>query len=182
VGDFFERLEQMGLFAGSTVALTADHGEEFLDHGGWWHGTTLYQEQIHVPLLIKRPNEAQPGLLRRDPVRSVDIAPTLMATGGAVAPRAFQGRDLFGPIPPEAAVRFAEEDLEGNQLNALRVGDWKIVSANPGNPRGLPPLELFDLSRDPRETDNLAGVEAARVQAMLRQMGEVRAATSRLIE
>jgi arylsulfatase A-like enzyme len=35
------------------IVVTADHGEEFHEHGGWWHGTTLYDEQIGVPLIVK---------------------------------------------------------------------------------------------------------------------------------
>ena len=46
----------------------------------------------------------------------------------------------------------AEEDHEGNVLRALRTTEWKLIDANPGNPRGLPPEELFHVSADPGET------------------------------
>ena len=48
-----EDLRQRGLHGSTLVVVTSDHGEEFLDHGGFWHGLTLYDEQIHVPLLVK---------------------------------------------------------------------------------------------------------------------------------
>jgi arylsulfatase A-like enzyme len=52
-GRLLEKLEALGLYDDAVIVLTADHGEEFLDHGGFWHGLTLYDEQIHVPLLVK---------------------------------------------------------------------------------------------------------------------------------
>ena len=49
LGRLFEELKRRGLYDRTLIVLTADHGEEFHEHGGWWHGTTLYDEQIHVP-------------------------------------------------------------------------------------------------------------------------------------
>src|SRR5262249_46501051 len=46
-------LRREGLYDEMAIVLVADHGEEFHEHGGWWHGTTLYDEQIHIPMLIK---------------------------------------------------------------------------------------------------------------------------------
>jgi arylsulfatase len=169
------RLAEMGLFDGSVVALTADHGEEFLDHGGFWHGTTLYEEAVHVPLMMKRANEPQPGTTRARPARTLDIAPTLMAAAGFAPPSLFQGRDLFAEAPAEEPVLLAEEDLEGNVLASVRSANWKMVTANPGNPRGLQPVELYDLSRDPHERQNLAASEPARVQSMLQQLHQTQA-------
>ena len=49
IGKFLDWIKAEGLYDDTVVVVTADHGEEFLEHGGWWHGTTLYEEQIHVP-------------------------------------------------------------------------------------------------------------------------------------
>jgi arylsulfatase A-like enzyme len=165
LGGLFDHLRQSGVYDRSTIVMTADHGEEFQDHGGWWHGTTLYEEGIHVPLVIKRPSEPLRGQRRNDAVRSVDIAPTLMAASGLPAPPSFMGRDLFtgtvtGPL-------VAEEDLEGNQLASIYVDGWKLITANAGNPRGLATEELYNLDADPKERRNLAG-EAKEKVAQLR--------------
>jgi hypothetical protein len=61
IGRFFAQLKADGLYDNALVIVTADHGEEFFEHGGWWHGTTLYDEQVHVPLLVKLPNNARAG-------------------------------------------------------------------------------------------------------------------------
>jgi arylsulfatase A-like enzyme len=173
--ELFSRLKKVGLYESSIIALTADHGEEFQEHGGWWHGTTLYEEQVRVPLLIKRASEPRAGEREARPARSVDIAPTLMAAAGLPVPPAFVGNDLFNP-PAEAPLLLAEEALEGNVLSSLHLGPWKIITANPGNPRGLQPIELYNLDQDPGEQRNLATTEPARVAEMLRLLERERSA------
>jgi arylsulfatase A-like enzyme len=159
-GKLLAKLEQLDLYEGSVIALVADHGEEFLDHGGFWHGLTLYDEQIHVPLLVKwRAGERlAPPELRDPPARLIDVAPTLLARAGARAPAAMQGLDLAGDLAARSETQrmvFAEENHEGNVLRAVRTSRWKWIEANPDNPRGLAPLELFDVAADPGETENV---------------------------
>jgi arylsulfatase len=168
-----DQLRERGLYDRSIIALTADHGEEFQEHGGWWHGTSLYEEQVHVPLVIKRAAEPDGGKRRTDLARSLDIAPTLVAAAGATPAAGFQGIDLFsttveGPL-------LAEEDLEGNRLTSIHDGPWKLIIANADNPRGLAPTELYNLSDDPKERTNLAGREGSRVAEMLAQLEQFKA-------
>ncbi len=173
LAELVNRLKQSGLYDRSIVALTADHGEEFREHGGWWHGTSLYEEQVHVPLIIKRAREPEPGRQRSDVTRTVDIAPTLVAAAGVREPDAFQGIDLFQATVTEPIL--AEEDLEGNQITSIHAGDWKLITANRDNPRGLAPVELFNLADDPRERTNLATRQSDRVGEMLAQLEQLRA-------
>jgi arylsulfatase A-like enzyme len=161
-------LQERGLYDDSAIILTADHGEEFQEHGGWWHGTTLYEEQVHVPLIVKRAREATPGSIETRFARTLDIAPTLMAAAGVPIPSDFTGVDLFGARAKTASLPLmAEEDLEGNVLTSLRHGDWKLIKANDDNPRGLQPLELYNLAEDPGEKRNLAGDEPEQVARLL---------------
>jgi arylsulfatase A-like enzyme len=164
------QLQERGLYEKSIVALVADHGEEFQEHGGWWHGTTLYEEQLRVPLVIKRAGESTPGTTEKIAARTLDVAPTLMVAAGVAVPEEFTGRDLFAQEANDGEPMFAEEELEGNVLASLRLGHWKIIAANPGNPRGLQPVELYHLGDDPLEKRNLAAdqpQEAARMLALL---------------
>lgn len=169
----FDGMRQSGVYDRSIIAVTADHGEEFREHGGWWHGTALYEEQVHVPLIIKRAQEPEPGHERSDVARSIDIGPTLVAAAGLPIPDAFQGIDLFQGTVSEPLL--AEEDLEGNRLTSIHSGDWKLITANPDNPRGLPPTELFNLADDPLERTNLMARESGRVNEMSAQLDQLRA-------
>jgi arylsulfatase A-like enzyme len=173
LGTLFDDLRRRGLWEKTLVVLTADHGEEFHEHGGWWHGTTLYDEQIHVPLLMKPPGTAGGGRVVDDLATSLDIVPTVLATAGLAGPDVLQGHALplgGGPVPARERV-FSEEDLEGNVLQAVRTRDWKLVNANPGNPRGLAPEELYDLARDPREQTNVATQDPASLETMRATLG-----------
>ncbi len=115
-------MREEGLWDETLVVLTADHGTEFQDHGGWWHGSTLYEEQIHVPLIVKYPRghrhrsgtavvetadgDPTPDVLPTQPVeitngarvvqqvRSIDIAPTVTDLAGRDAPEGWQGVGL----------------------------------------------------------------------------------------
>jgi uncharacterized protein (TIRG00374 family) len=165
MGELFDYLKKAGLWDKTLVLVTADHGEEFYDHGGWWHGLTLYQEQIHIPMIFKLDNangRNKPPTTRFDKARHVDIAPTLLGLARIPVPGTMiPGRDLFGygeDIHRDITV-FAEEDHEGNILSAYIDGSWKILRANPDNPRGLPEEELYRLDIDPRERDNRASHE-----------------------
>lgn len=177
LGELFDRLKAQGLYDRSVIAVTADHGEEFHEHGGWWHGTTLYEEALHVPLIIKRPSEPLAGTVRTDLARSLDIAPTLVAAAAAKPAATYQGIDLFTGTVTEPIL--AEEDLEGNKITSLRSGDWKLISANPGNPRGLAPHELYDLANDPGERTNVAAAQSGRVADMLAELDQMKARIAR---
>lgn len=166
-----EKLDAAGLYESSVVIFTSDHGEEFHEHDGWWHGTTLYGEQLHVPLIIKLPGNAQGGTQRKDPARSIDIAPSILGAAGVETPEGFQGIDLMRERVEEPLI--AEEDLEGNRIFSILDGEWKLIIANADNPRGLAPTELYNLASDPQEKNNLAPTQAEKVaelEAKLRSM------------
>jgi arylsulfatase A-like enzyme/uncharacterized membrane protein YbhN (UPF0104 family) len=156
-------LKERGLYDELTIIVTADHGEEFQDHGGFWHGTTLYDEAVHVPLLVKLPGNQMHGSVVRHFVQSIDLMPTLLQRAGIPIPPGVQGHDLFAGTD---AV-FAEESHEGNVLHSLRLAragtTLKLITANPDNPRGLLPRELYRVDQDPLEKVNLAEDEPALV-------------------
>jgi arylsulfatase A-like enzyme len=165
LGQVFDWLKAEGLYDNALIVLTADHGEEFQEHGGWWHGQTLYQEQIAVPLIVKYPDGARAGTVVTDLTRSLDIAPTVLAVAGAPIPEAMTGRSLLSQTDAPSYA-FAEEDFEGNVLHALRTPSHKLILANAGNPRDLPVEVLFDLIADPGEQQSLFAAELDRAQSL----------------
>lgn len=172
-----QSLRSSGLYDRSVIAVTADHGEEFQEHGGWWHGTTLYDEAVHVPFVLKPARGGPAGEVRSDVVRSVDIAPAMLAAAGIKVPPSFAGHDVM--TGPQQAPTYAEEDLEGNQLTSIRVDRWKLITANPGNPRGLATIELYDIEADPKEKKNLAGTEKDKVAELMAELQRIRAGLTR---
>lgn len=81
-GDLLGALRQAGLYDRALIIVTSDHGEEFWDHGGYGHGHSLYKEVIRVPLIVKLPGGRFTGTRALDPVRSIDLAPTILELAG----------------------------------------------------------------------------------------------------
>jgi len=173
IGRLVDELKRRGLYDNTLIVLTADHGEEFHEHGGWWHGTTLYDEQITVPLIMKPGQGGARGRVVDELAMSIDIAPTVLAAAGVAKPPAMQGHAL--PLGDAAAPTrdsvFAEEDLEGNVLQAVRTRSSKLITANQGNPRGLQPEELYDVAKDPGEQKSLVASEPVVLEEMRAALG-----------
>lgn len=168
-GDLIETLKAHGIYDNTLIIFTADHGEEFQEHGGWWHGTTLYEEQVAVPLLAKYPAGSLMPARPSGVGRLLDVAPTILAAAGTNIPVEWQGTDLALPIPSHR-VAFAEEDHEGNIITAARNARLKLIRTNPGNPRGLPEVELFDLQKDPGEQMDVAAERRVEVEDLDREI------------
>lgn len=151
---------------GATVIVTADHGEEFGDHGGHYHGTTLYEEQVRVPLVWSSPG-AVPHAIVGAPVEIVDIAPTLLAAVGIPRDARMRGDDL-GPLLGGAADAAPVHAFAGiSEERMVTDGRFKAICA-----AGETTCRLYDLARDPRERQNLA-LERPDVVARLRDaLGE----------
>ena len=158
-GQLIEDLKRRGLYDDMTIVVTSDHGEEFCDHGGFWHGVTLYDEQIRVPLFVKLPRGERAGTVVRHWVQSIDLMPTLLSRFGLEVPDGVQGGSLFAGTDRV----YAEESHEGNVLESVRerrgTDEWKILTANEGNPRGLRPVEVYRVDFDPREQNDVAPTE-----------------------
>jgi len=173
IGRLIAGLRAKGLYDDTMIVLASDHGEEFNEHGGWWHGTTLYDEQIAVPLVVKPVGSVTRGQVVPGLATNLDIAPTIVAAAGAGIPSNMQGQ----PLPFTAAVPigreqvFSEEDFEGNVLQSVRTEAWKLVTANPGNPRGLDEIAVYDVAGDPQETRNVRDEQAGRLQELQAALG-----------
>jgi arylsulfatase A-like enzyme len=146
VGEYSTRRELI-------TVLTADHGEEFLDHGAFNHGYTLYEEQTFVPLIVAAPSSFEP---RRVPqqVRLIDAAPTLLEMAGIdIDDARFQGRSLVplmtgsGLEPLDA---FSEATSIGRQSAIRSTDSFKLIHSLI-DPQWL----LFDLGADPREQHDI---------------------------
>jgi arylsulfatase A-like enzyme len=179
-GKLLSKLDAEGLYDDTVIVLTADHGEEFAEHGGFWHGLTLYDEQIHVPLLIKWAKDGEQARPGADSgiARLIDVGPTILGVAGLDIPETMQGIDLRTPFASRSEKDqqvFSEEDHEGNVLWSLRTEDEKLIIANANNPRGVPEREYFDVSSDPQELDPYSDPDA---EARLEELAELQRLTA----
>ncbi len=160
VGRLLDGLKERGLYNNTLIVFTSDHGEEFCEHGGWWHGLSLYDEQIAVPLIIKLPSNLNGGRSNGFLTRHVDLGPTLIQEAGLVKPETMLGYPLFLNDYKEGNFlvedTYAELDFEGIELQAIRTKVHKLIKSNE-NKRNYAPVELYELVQDPGEQTNLAG-------------------------
>jgi len=166
LGELFQGLRDRGLYDDALIVFTADHGEEFYDHQGWWHGQTLFDELMHVPLIVKLPANGRAGETNAHFARHIVIPATFLEYAGLEKPAAMPGKPLVdrsgNDVNADTAYVYAEVDFEGNDLQAVRTTSAKIVHANEDNPRGFAPVAFYDLATDPGEQTNIAGGENPR--------------------
>jgi len=160
LGAFFQWMKDTGIYDNTVIVITADHGEEFFEHGGWWHGTSLFEEQIHVPLIVKMPAQNHAGARVPWQVRVIDIAPTLTDLAGAPASGKWQGESLFGASFEKGLQRM--KALEEAALET-EVGAGSIDSENP--PEVIVD-DLSDLDRLVYAQENFEGYVLESVRAM----------------
>jgi arylsulfatase A-like enzyme len=147
----------------TVVIVSADHGEEFEDHGGRYHGTTVYDEQVRVPLIVSAPRLF--GARRvSEPVGLVDLFPTILAGLAIPASPRVRGRDL-GPLlagEPEArGFAFAETD----EQTLLAKGSLRLLCA-----RRIDACRLYDVSVDPGQQKDAAAAHAEAFSALRRDL------------
>ena len=157
-----DRLDKLGLLQSTLIAVVGDHGESLGDHGEETHSMFLYEPALRVPLILWRPGRLPAGTVVRPLVRVLDLAPTLLDLIGAPPLAGAEGRSLMPlvngkALPPAPA--YAETYLplfymNWSPLRALEDERWKYIDA--------PKPELYDLTSDPKETNNLAAREPAR--------------------
>jgi arylsulfatase A-like enzyme len=182
VGELRRWLQDNNLYDDALIIFTSDHGEEFCDHGGWWHATSLYEELIHVPLIVKLPGQEDAGTKDHRMVRGLDIAPSIMAIIDIPPHPSMQGHSFMGETGrswPGVDEVFSEEDTQGMVIRSLRTRTWKLIQANPNNPRGLPTTALYHLADDPLENTNLAMDRRDLVDVMEPQLEEKMALAER---
>jgi len=175
-GDLISWLKRQGLYDRALIVVTADHGEAFGEHNLAAHGVSTYQDQVHVPLLIKYPGRSHARVVTT-PVSHIDILPTVLDTLGFPIPAHLPGRSLRNFETAEERSLFSESfptkpDTDVNpRLNrterAIRYGIYKLILSDKGK------HEFFNIADDPQELHPLAaGVipQAQEMESNLRAM------------
>ena len=169
VGTLVEALERTGAAPHTAVIAVADHGEGLGTHGEMEHGFLLYEEALHVPLVLRAPGRIEAGRVVPGPASLIDVMPTALALLGVPVPGGVQGRDLLAARAADAEDRalYAEtlhpfEEFGWSAMYALRRGPLKYIAS--------PAPELYDLAADPGETANLRASRASDAAALAEEL------------
>lgn len=154
---FLKEVESLGLMRNTLFVITADHGTEFYEHGRFDHGFSLYDELIHVPLIIKLPQTE--GRRIDEQVSSLDIMPTILdllrIRRTVLLKRQLRGISLVAAMRGERIARdvYSETDYRRyTYKRAIRTADgWKFIYTLESKTK-----ELYNLTDDPQERNNLA--------------------------
>lgn len=155
LGEIWQKLDELGLMDKTLLIISADHGEEFWDHGEIGHGRTFYQETIRVPLVIFGPG-IEPRRVYQN-VSLLDIFPTIIDLIGERIPNDVLGRSLRplieGKFLPDEPV-ISEANWRGDKSRAIIWGNYKLVHNYFTNKE-----ELYNLRTDPQEKTNLIDLQ-----------------------
>lgn len=140
LNEFFDKLKKEGIYNKTVIIITSDHGEEFMEHGSIDH-SQLYDETLHVPLILKIPDLS--GFKVDGLVESIDITPTILSLLGIPLPFYVQGKNLLNnDFKDRVYAEFADKKL-------LMSERWSFIMYDNDM------IELYDLIKDPKQTRNL---------------------------
>jgi arylsulfatase A-like enzyme len=149
IGKLADQLQAMGLADDTLLVITGDHGEAFGGHGYMAHGWAVYNDETWVPLMIVNPVFFPRPVTVRRVGQHVDVPLTILDLLGIDPPAQWQGDSLFAAERPDRAYLFAGES---DYWFGLVQGDLKFVYD-----ATVDRSELYDMTRDPNETQNLSG-------------------------
>jgi arylsulfatase A-like enzyme len=159
-GKLIDHLKEVDLYDRSILVFMSDHGEEFMEHGALgWHGHSLFDELLRVPLIVKFPRSAARGSSIPHLVRTVDLLPTLLETLSIPALKDIDGVSLLQPSPPLLA--FSRTDTQ-NRNDSIRSDRWKLYGSR-----------LYDLGSDPQELRDVAPQNRKVVRQLQRELALV---------
>jgi arylsulfatase A-like enzyme len=178
-GRIVAALKERGIYDDTVVIVASDHGEEFLEHGGTRHANGLYEEVIHVPLIVSIPGRE--GVEWTGLTRNVDIAPTILGLAGRAED--WPERDGVSLIdvvegrvsPTESVARlFLDNNNTPRSWDAIQSGDAKLIDARLPN---FHYTEMFDLRSDPAEKADLFESRAKEAAALAERLAKARGAS-----
>lgn len=183
IGLLLKRLVVRKIVEAAVIVVLSDHGEEFADHGGWFHGMTLHREMLRVPLLVRGAPQLEPGV-RDDPVALLDVPTTLLALAGVPPPEGMRGRvlwDLEGPPPSRIAELHPDavrEERAGpiRDRVALDAWPWKVVVDRSNR------VSVYQLEDDPAERTPLPAADPSAPRDLIARARERALAVAKTVE
>jgi arylsulfatase A-like enzyme len=171
IGELVQFIESLGILDETVLVLTSDHGDCLGEHNQIGHRMALYEQLVHVPLIIRYPERFQPAVRVMQQVSLVDLYPTLLELAGADPSQANKNgfHSLITPPAAEARPFIIAENTAPKSLNSviarmIRTDRYKYIwKSNQQH-------ELYDLVKDPGELANLVAVEPETARKMDEQL------------
>ena len=175
----FTALEQLGIMDETIIALNGDHGETLYEHECWFDHHGIYDNVLHVPLIIRYPSKLPAGARVSGFNQHKDLLPTLLDLADLAQPAAedslqFDGRSLMSLVNGDVASfesEFYISECTWMRKHGWRTPSWKLIIALEPDFHFKPAIELYNLAEDPAENHNLAE-ELPEVVADLRRRME----------
>ena len=169
LGKLFKKIVTLGLDSNTIVILTSDHGEDLMDHGTISHGD-LYDEGIHVPLIVKYPYLSLENNKIGSIVRSIDIMPTILDILALPLAASMEGKSLLplmlGKKDKHERMVFSFGNSSKLKVRiALRTKNWKLIYSYKTEQD-----ELYNLEKDPKELNNLADVNKRQLAILKKKL------------
>ena len=155
LGKLFTKLKERGLYDRALIIVTADHGEEFGEHGTFGHAN-VYEPSLRIPMIVKFPKQEFAGTRVKHVVEQVDIKPTVLDVTGAKAPEGLDGKSLYRILKNEEKPKDYGFSQRFNQ-KSVREAEWKLIRTKANT------YELYNLAQDPGEKNNVAGTNPEKV-------------------
>jgi arylsulfatase A-like enzyme/Tfp pilus assembly protein PilF len=180
IGRVLETLREKGRLEKTVVVVVGDHGESLGEHHESSHGFFIYDATVSVPMIIRIPSAELRGKTIAAQVQNIDLMPTLCELLGLPVPDAVQGQSLLPLIGGRDPKRDTEAYSESfypryhygwSELKSLRTSRYKFIQA--------PRPELYDLSLDPREKNNIFGRESSLAERFIRNLEKLEEKMSR---
>ena len=160
IGVLYRQLQEMELLENTLIILTADHGENFFEHGELGHGVIVYNENLRIPLVISHPGLFPEQKRRPEPVGLIDVFPTLATLIGRDPPAQAQGFDVLREDRPREV--YIERFFPGGAgLLKLQNEKWSLIYHTLTKK-----TQLFDLASDPAERHNVLSFNLPIVKEM----------------
>jgi arylsulfatase A-like enzyme len=172
IGMLLNKIQSLGYLDNTIIIFTADHGEEFMEHGWLGHIRTLYEQVVHIPLLIYSPKH-KVGLKNNTPVSQIDVLPTILDLTSSSSTNKYDGTSLVPLLNKEGAqitrrklvseVEFFSQNRDYNaNMVAVIEDSYKLIWNRENDKK-----ELYNISKDNNEKNNLFTTESGIAEQLL---------------
>lgn len=184
LGDMLEELKRAGLYEDALIVVTSDHGEAMWEHGILGHSRTIFDEMVHVPLVVKMPAGMESEVSRVDDLTSImDLFPSICSWLDVAAPEVIDGELLPRLLDsePNPKRQLFLRTFHSEPTIALRGADFKL-RLNPRAGTGIGEAEFYNLRKDPLErnpvTVTAESARAGQIMRLRNQLENLRAAAT----